>query len=199
MEAAEPVASRNAAWCRAAAERINAAFACEHICVADRSDGHVAAAVAVSDTRAMLSAGVDPDSALKLLVLVVSGAFAGTKTIARHQKVQAVFEKEFASGRVHAMQLRCWTVEQWEAKGQPRSYAVDQPCTYALQGGRASPDAAAADADDKSGDGVLLSPKHPLSPRKKGGGSRRPWKAEEESPAAEAPAALLRQMSIDPA
>ena len=77
------------------------------------------------------------------------------------------------------------------------SYAVDKPCTYALQSGQASPVAGGAagvageDADDESGDGVLLSPEHPLSPKKKGGGRRT------EQAAAEAPAALLKQMSID--
>ena len=124
----------------------------------------------------------------------------------------------FLLQRVHAMQLRCWTVGQWEAKGRPMSYAVDKPCTYALQGGQASPVAGGAagvageDADDESGDGVLLSPEHPpLSPKKKGGGRRTGQAAAEgqavdtgkdtveESPAAEAPAALLKQMSIDPA
>jgi BolA protein len=46
-------------------------------------------------------------------VVVVSDAFNGLRAVARHQKVYALFQDEFATG-LHALTLHLFTPEEWQ-------------------------------------------------------------------------------------
>ena len=49
-------------------------------------------------------------------VVVVSDAFRGKRPVQRHQLVYGVFREELASGVMHALALKTWTPDQWEAR-----------------------------------------------------------------------------------
>ena len=38
--------------------------------------------------------------------------------------------EELASGVIHAMQIRSWTIKQWEGKGKPASVKEGRPCSH---------------------------------------------------------------------
>lgn len=46
-------------------------------------------------------------------VVMVSAAFEGLRAVARHQKVYALFQDEFAGG-LHALTLHLFTPEEWQ-------------------------------------------------------------------------------------
>ncbi len=49
-------------------------------------------------------------------VVVVSSLFEGKSMIEQHRMVKSVFEKDIASGEVHALTLRTYTPSEWEKK-----------------------------------------------------------------------------------
>ncbi len=49
-------------------------------------------------------------------VTVISPAFEGKSMIDQHRMVKGVFEKDIASGEVHALSLKTFTPAQWAAK-----------------------------------------------------------------------------------
>ena len=85
--------------------------------VSDKSDGHTKAGF--EDGRAL-----DADG-LELHVLVVSECFQGRSPLARQQMVNSVLIDDLRSGRIHSVQMKCWTPAQWvshqrwNAGGQP--------------------------------------------------------------------------------
>lgn len=85
------------------------------LALCDVSDGHVVEGA--SDGRALSANGIE------LQCLVVSGAFKGVARIARQQRVQSFFQADLASGSIHALAMRCWTPDEWQANGSPRTYA----------------------------------------------------------------------------
>ena len=50
-------------------------------------------------------------------VIVISSLFEGKSMIDQHRMVKAVFEKDIASGNVHALTLRTYTPSEWAKKG----------------------------------------------------------------------------------
>ena len=91
-----------------------------YLCVSDATDGH--AAEGAEDGRALRADGRD------LKVLVVSSRFSGMRGPARQQIVNAVLADSFKSGALHSLQMRCWTPEEWVAKGSPADLGA--PCSY---------------------------------------------------------------------
>uniref|UniRef100_A0A7S0JKP6 Uncharacterized protein n=1 Tax=Calcidiscus leptoporus TaxID=127549 RepID=A0A7S0JKP6_9EUKA len=89
------------------------------LCVQDVSDGH--AAEGVKDGRALHKDGRD------ILILIVSSCFEGKSPLQRQQSVNAILSGDLASGLLHSVQMRCWTITQWEKKGKPQSLQP-QPC-----------------------------------------------------------------------
>ena len=92
----------------------------KHHCYADITDGHAAAGVL--DGRALRADGRD------LQVLIVSPVFEGCTVLERQRLVNAVLDPHIKSGRVHSVQMRCWTPEQWEHQGRPTD--LGKPCTF---------------------------------------------------------------------
>jgi ribosomal-protein-alanine N-acetyltransferase len=93
-----------------------------HLCISDVSDGHTATEEAMTTTRSLNASGKE------YLLMVVAPEFQGMKTLARHRLVQSFFQQDFDTGKIHSMQLRTWTVVQWEKKGSPTSVRDDAPC-----------------------------------------------------------------------
>ena len=85
--------------------------------VSDKSDGHTTAGF--EDGRAL-----DADG-LELHVLIVAECFQGRSPLARQQMVNSVLIDDLRSGRIHSVQMKCWTPAQWvshqrwNAGGQP--------------------------------------------------------------------------------
>lgn len=79
-------------------ERLLQAFAPVHLEVLNESHNH--------------SAGNDTHFKL----VVVSGAFDGLRSVARHQKVYALMADEMAQG-LHALALHLYTPDEWAATG----------------------------------------------------------------------------------
>lgn len=79
-------------------ERLLQAFSPVHLEVLNESHNH--------------SAGNDTHFKL----VVVSGDFAGLRSVARHQKVYALMADEMAQG-LHALALHLYTPEEWVATG----------------------------------------------------------------------------------
>ena len=50
-------------------------------------------------------------------VVVVSPLFEGKSMIEQHRMVKAVFEKDIASGEVHALSLKTYTPAEWAKRG----------------------------------------------------------------------------------
>ena len=89
-----------------------------HLCYADCTDGH--AVEGAKDGRAILAEGRD------IKALVVSSCFEGQDALQRQQLVNRVLGPHVISGRLHSVQMRCWTPAQWERQGRPQN--LGQPC-----------------------------------------------------------------------
>ena len=89
-----------------------------HLCYADCTDGH--AVEGAKDGRAILAEGRD------IKALVVSSCFEGQDALQRQQLVNRVLGPHVISGRLHSVQMRCWTPAQWEKQGRPQN--LGQPC-----------------------------------------------------------------------
>ena len=89
-----------------------------HLCYADCTDGH--AVQGAEDGRAILAEGRD------IRALVVSSCFEGQDALQRQQLVNRVLGPHVVSGRLHSVQMRCWTPAQWEKQGRPQN--LGQPC-----------------------------------------------------------------------
>ena len=50
----------------------------------------------------------------KIQVQIVSSEFQNLRTIRRHQKVNAVFADELKDGRIHALQIKALTPEEFQ-------------------------------------------------------------------------------------
>jgi len=50
-------------------------------------------------------------------VVVVSPQFEGKSMIDQHRMVKALFDRDIASGEVHALSLKTYTPNQWAQKG----------------------------------------------------------------------------------
>ena len=106
-----------------------------HLCLSDVSDGHT------KDTASGRSLNAE---GREYLLMIVSDAFQGMPTIARHRRVQSCFQDGFDSGIVHSMQLRTWTVQQWIKKACPKSVREACPCTHSVSGNADGPKATEA-------------------------------------------------------
>lgn len=89
-----------------------------HLCYADCTDGHAIAGA--EDGRALRADGRD------IQALVVSSCFEGQDSLARQQLVNRVLSPHILSGRLHSVQMRCWTPAQWEKLGRPDN--LGKPC-----------------------------------------------------------------------
>ena len=78
--------------------RLREAFSTEYLEVLNESHAH--------------SAGQDTH----FKVVMVSPAFAGIRSLARHQKVYGLLQDEMAQG-LHALALHLYTPEEWAAAG----------------------------------------------------------------------------------
>lgn len=76
---------------------------------------------------------VPPGSESHFRVVVVSDAFAGTRLVARHRRVNGVLAEELAGG-VHALALHTYTPDEWADRGQA-------PASPACRGGDGTFDA----------------------------------------------------------
>ena len=56
--------------------------------------------------------------------LVVANGFDGMAPIERHRAVHHAIDAELQTGEVHSMQMRCWTVAQWQRKGEPAAFSA---------------------------------------------------------------------------
>jgi acid stress-induced BolA-like protein IbaG/YrbA len=54
-----------------------------------------------------------------LEAIVVSAEFAGKTTIKQHQLVYGALKEAMASEAIHALALKTYTPETWQAAGQP--------------------------------------------------------------------------------
>jgi BolA protein len=70
---------------------------------------------------------VPPGSESHFRVVVVSEAFAGTRLLARHRRLNGVLADELA-GAVHALALHTYTPDEWSAR-------EDAPTSPACRGG----------------------------------------------------------------
>lgn len=52
----------------------------------------------------------------KVDLTVVSAKFEGVPLLKRHQMVNALFEEELSSNKIHALSIRAWTPTQYESK-----------------------------------------------------------------------------------
>ena len=89
-----------------------------HLCYADTTDGHAVAGAA--DGRAIRADGRD------IQALIVSSCFEGRNALQRQQLVNDVLAPHILSGRLHSVQMRCWTPAQWEKLGKPEN--LGKPC-----------------------------------------------------------------------
>ena len=48
---------------------------------------------------------------------VISPSFEGLSTIRRHKLVYAVLDEHIRSGAIHALSIRAYTPEEWDAQG----------------------------------------------------------------------------------
>ena len=79
------------------AKQCTEAFAISHIDVIDFSDGACSGA--------------------KLELIIVSSDFEKVPLIQRHRKVQALLKEDgLMDEKIHALTIKAWTPEQWEAK-----------------------------------------------------------------------------------
>ena len=71
---------------------------------------------------------VPPGSETHFKVVLVSAAFAGMRSVARHQRVYQVLAEELAGG-VHALALHTWTPAEWAER------TAQAPASPACMGG----------------------------------------------------------------
>ena len=60
--------------------------------------------------------GVPPGSETHFKLVVVSPAFAGVRSVARHQQIYGLLSDEMPRG-LHALALHTYTPEEWAASG----------------------------------------------------------------------------------
>ena len=92
-----------------------------HICVSDVSDGHTHQGFI--DGRALSKDG------LELLVFVVDDCFEGMKTLERHRHINNLLWEELEANQIHSLQIKAYTVKQWEAKGKPTAFRPGTACS----------------------------------------------------------------------
>lgn len=80
------------------------AFAPDYLLVENESQNH----------------SVPANSETHFKVTMVSGAFAGVRKVARHQKVYQVLQEELA-GPVHALAMHLFDVNEWQKADVPES------------------------------------------------------------------------------
>ena len=61
------------------------------------------------------SHNVPPGSETHFKVVLVAGAFAGERLIARHRRINGLLAEELAGG-VHALALHTYTPDEWESR-----------------------------------------------------------------------------------
>jgi BolA protein len=90
--------------------------------IARLQDGFAPAHLEVENESHMHS--VPPGSETHFRVVLVSEAFAGRRSVARHQAVYAALAAELRGG-VHALALHTWTPAEWRSRqgGAPDSPA----------------------------------------------------------------------------
>ena len=94
-----------------------------YLCYADRTDGHAIAGAL--DGRAVRADGRD------IQLLVVSSVFEGCSPLERQHKVNEVLSPHIVQGILHSVQVRCYTLSQWEKLGRPKD--IGSPCSILLQ------------------------------------------------------------------
>lgn len=79
-----------------------------------------------SDEVVALIKGGFPDAEVKIegadcsfAVTVISNAFAGMSLLKKQQSVLATVSDELASGKLHAMSVKCHTPAEWKALPNP--------------------------------------------------------------------------------
>ena len=78
-----------------------------------------------SQVEALIQAQL-PDAQVKVMtndgehyeVIVVSDAFAGKRLVQQHQLVYKAINDEMRSGAIHAMAVKTYTPEAWQAETQ---------------------------------------------------------------------------------
>ncbi|MEC4893325.1 MAG: BolA family transcriptional regulator [Oscillatoria sp. PMC 1051.18] len=82
--------------------------------------------VSLEQVEAMIKAKL-PDAKVKvedlgggdhLQAIVVSGEFAGKTKVKQHQMVYAAVQEAMATEEIHALALKTYTPEAWQAAGQ---------------------------------------------------------------------------------
>ena len=94
-----------------------------YLCYADRTDGHAIAGAL--DGRAVRADGRD------IQLLVVSSVFEGCSPLERQHKVNEVLSPHIVQGILHSVQVRCYTLSQWEKLGRPAD--IGTPCSVLSQ------------------------------------------------------------------
>lgn len=86
------------------------------------AEGEAAAVISHSEVEALILAAY-PDAKIAiegqgcdLTIRVVSEQFAGLTMVKQHQAVMAALSEPLASGRLHAVTLKTFTPEQWQAQ-----------------------------------------------------------------------------------
>ena len=97
---------------RAIQEKLTSRFQPSHLEVINESGNH----------------RVPPGSESHFKVVLVSSAFDGKPTLARHRMVNQTLAEEL-EGPVHALSLRVFTPSQWQATGG--AVAPSPPCAHA--------------------------------------------------------------------
>ncbi len=74
------------------------------------------------DIQAVIEAALSPDFVLvesadnvHFYITVVSSLFDGVMKIKQHRMVKDLFSEQFADESIHAMSLKTYTPEKWEA------------------------------------------------------------------------------------
>lgn len=79
-----------------------------------------------SDEVVALVKSAFPDAEVKIegedcsfAITVISDAFAGMSLLKKQQSVLATVSDELASGKLHAMSVKCYTPVEWQALPNP--------------------------------------------------------------------------------
>lgn len=51
--------------------------------------------------------------------MVISDEFSGLNAVKRQQRVYQTVQEEITSGNLHALSIKAYTPEEWDAKGKP--------------------------------------------------------------------------------
>lgn len=76
------------------------------------------------DIKKLIEAGIPDAEAFvtgedgKYEATVVSPAFAGLTTVKQHQKVYATVNEHIATGALHALTIKTYTPEKWQAHSE---------------------------------------------------------------------------------